>query len=375
MHRERFMRQLRILFINSTRIWGGATVWLMDVMHGLHRRGHQVTLVCRPQTILAREARAEGFEVIPIAMRGDLDPVVICKVLRLMRQKRTQVLCTDREKELRFGGIAARLRRGVVVVPSQEVDCPLKDKLRYRFTYNFLADYILANSYATKNTLVRSVSWLDPHRVEVVYKGIDPQPYLASGEAGMALRRDLHIAPDTKLVGFVGRIDAEKGIPDIVHSIPLVLKHMPGVKFLFVGTGPLQGFLSTKIQELTIADSVIYAGFRKDIPAVMHAIDVLILPSHAEGFGYVLIEAMAAAKPIVATNVGGIPEIVKQGETGFLIGARQPHQLAEAIVTVLQNETLQRRLGNNGREVVLERFALESMVSHIESIFLDKVYS
>ena len=364
---------MRILFINSIQMWGGAEVWLMDVMHGLLRRGHEVTLVCRPGTILEKNAKTERFTVVAIAMRSDFDPIVIWKIMRLLRQRRIQIVCTNMDKELRFGGVAAKLVGNVAVIPSREVDYPLKNKLRYRFTYNFLADHLLANSLSTKKTLLEDAPWLNPARIEVVYKGIDPQSYLENPEQGVVLRRELGIAAATPVVGFVGQIIERKAIPDIVQCIPLVVQQLPQVKFLFVGEGVLKEFLLTKTRELGVSEHVVYAGFRKDIPAVMKAIDVLILPSIVEGFGYVLIEAMAAAKPVVATNVSSIPEIVQHNETGLLVGVHQPQQLAQAIVAILQDENLARRMGQTGREVMLEKFTLERMLSHFEAIFLAKV--
>ena len=353
-------------------MWGGAEVWLMDVMHGLTRRGHAVTLVCRPGTILEKNARAEGLDVVPMAMRSDFDPAVIWRVARLMRARRIDVLSTNMDKELRFGGCAARVVGKIVVVPSREVDYPLKDKLRYRFTYNWLADHVFANSVSTKRSLLMKAPWLSPDRVEVIYKGIDPAPYLSNPEEGLAVRRELGIEDGAPVVGFVGQIIERKGIPDLVWSIPRVVERLPGVRFLFVGEGQLTEFLLSKARELGVMDHVVHAGFRKDIPAVMKAIDLLVLPSVVEGFGYVLVEAMAAAKPVVATNVSSIPEIVQHGGTGILVDVHNPDQLSEAIVAVLAGRERGRDLGERGRQVMLEKFTLERMIDHIEAAFLDQ---
>lgn len=361
---------LHVLFINSIQMWGGAEVWLMDVMHGFTRRGHHATLVCRPGTILEKNARANGLDVVPVAMRGDFDPPVIWKMARLMRARRIDVVSTNMDKELRFGGTAARLAGRIAVVPSREVDYALKNRLRYRFTYNCLADHILANSVATKRSLLMNAPWLSPDRIEVIYKGIDPTPYLSNPEEGAALRRELGIADDAPLVGFVGQIIERKGIRDLVWSIPRVVEQMPGVRFLFVGEGKLADFVLSKTRELGVAEHVVNAGFRKDIPAVMKAVDLLVLPSVVEGFGYVLVEAMAAAKPVVATNVSSIPEIVQHDETGILVDVHDPDRLAAAIVAVLASPGRGRAMGESGRRVMLEKFTLERMVQRIETVFL-----
>jgi len=339
-------------------------------MHGLAARGHTVTLACRPGTILEKNARAEGLDVVPVAMRSDFDPVVVANMVRLMRARDIDVISTNMDKELRFSGLAARLAGRIAVVPSREVDYPLKNKLRYRFTYNHLADHILANSAATKRSLLMNAPWLSPDRIEVIYKGIDPAPYLDGPQDGMALRAELGIADDAPVVGFVGQIIERKGIPDLVWSIPRVVEQLPGVRFLFVGKGMLVEFLLEKTRELGVERNVVHAGFRRDIPAVMKAIDLLVLPSVVEGFGYVLVEAMAAAKPVVATDVSSIPEIVQHDETGILVDVHNADQLAAAVLSVLRAPDRGRAMGERGRSVMLEKFTLQRMIDRIEAAFL-----
>jgi len=351
-------------------MWGGAEVWLMEVIHGLSARGHEVTLACRPGTILEKNARAEGFNVVAVTMRSDFDPEVVWKMVRLIRARHIDVISTNMDKELRFGGLAARLAGKVAVVPSREVDYPLKNKLRYRFTYNRLADHILANSAATRRSLLANAPWLNPDRIEIIYKGIDPAPYLTAPEEGLAVRRELGVPDSARVVGFVGQIIERKGIPDLVQCIPRVVEKLPGVKFLFVGEGKLGDFLLGRASELGVAEHVIHAGFRKDIPAVMKAIDLLVLPSVVEGFGYVLVEAMAAAKPVVATRVSSIPEIVQHDETGILVDVHDPEALAAAIVQVLSDPVQAHAMGERGRRVVLEKFTLERMLDQVEAAFL-----
>jgi glycosyltransferase involved in cell wall biosynthesis len=350
-------------------MWGGAEVWLMDIMHGLEARGHAVMLVCRPGTILETNARAHGFEVIPVHMRSDFDPLVVLSMLRLIRGRHIDVVCTNMDKEMRFGGLAARIARHVAVIPSREVDYPIKNKLRYRLTYRKLADRIMTNSESTRRTLLASAPWLSPRRVEVVYKGIDAAPYLTGPEDGAALRRELGIDPGDPVVGFVGQIIERKGIPDIVESIPTVVRELPRVHFLFAGEGKLSQFLLDRSRELGVADHVVCAGFRSDVVRVMKAIDVLVLASVTEGFGYVLVEAMAAGKPVVATRVSSIPEIVRDGETGLLVDVHHPDQLAAALVELLRDERRGAEMGRRGREIVSENFTLERMIDRTEAVF------
>jgi glycosyltransferase involved in cell wall biosynthesis len=354
-------------------MWGGAEVWLMDIMSGLQSHGHEVTLVCRPDTILEKNARAHQFDVIAMNMRSDFDPLVVLSMLRLIKRRHIDIVCTNMDKEMRFAGLAARLARHVAVVPSREVDYPIKNKLRYRLAYGKLSDRVMTNSESTKRTLLASAPWMSPQRVEVVYKGIDPAPYLVNSDEGAQLRHELGINDNDPVVGFVGQIIERKGIPDIIDSIPLVAQQIPNVRFLFAGEGKLAQFLLDRARELKIEDHVVYAGFRSDVVRVMKAIDVLVLASVTEGFGYVLVEAMAAGKPVVATRVSSIPEIVRDGETGFLVDVHRPDQLASSLITILTNPSLAARMGQRGRQVVLDNFTLDRMLDRTEAVFAGRV--
>jgi glycosyltransferase involved in cell wall biosynthesis len=364
---------VHILFVNSIRMWGGAEVWLMDIMGGLQSHGHEVTLVCRPGTILEKNARAHGFDVITVRMRSDFDPLVVLAMLRIIRRKHIDLVCTNMDKEMRFAGLAARLARHVAVVPSREVDYPIKNKLRYRLAYRKLSDRVMTNSESTRRTLLASAPWMSPRRVEVVYKGIDPAPYLVNADEGAIVRRELGIDMNDPVVGFVGQIIERKGIPDIIDAIPHVAKEIPNVRFLFAGEGKLEQFLLDHARELGVQDHVVYAGFRSDVVRVMKAIDVLVLASVTEGFGYVLVEAMAAGKPVVATRVSSIPEIVRDGETGLLVDVHRPDQLAASLVDILRDKTRAADMGAHGRQVVLENFTLERMLERTEAVFAGRV--
>jgi len=362
---------VNILFINSIQMFGGGEVWLLSTMRGLSKRGHKVALICRPGTPLEGKAREEGLPVFPIKMRGDFDPIVIYKTARVIKKLRAEVVCTNMDKELRFGGLAARLCGVKAVVPRRGIDYPLKNKWRYRFSYNCLASRIIANSYATKKTLLREAPWLDPDRVEVIYNGIDTT--LFDSKPGKDIRDELKIDRKAPLIGFVGQLDERKGIIYLLEAFKSVSKQIPKAKLLLVGEGNLKGFIQNWVGENGLTEKVILTGFREDIPDVMRSIDLLALPSLWEGFGIVLIEAMASGKPVVATRTSNIPEVVRDGKTGLLVKPRDSEELAGAIIKLLEEEDLAEEMGRRGREWVKERFTLERMLDQLENLFYELV--
>jgi glycosyltransferase involved in cell wall biosynthesis len=359
--------RLRIAFVNSIQMFAGGEVWMLTALAALRERGHQVLLICRPGIELERRARAAGFAVETIRFRGDFDPFTIVRLARIFRKHGVQVVLTNMDKELRLSGIAARLDGGPAVIPRRGIDYALKDRWRYRFAYNVLADRVIANSEATKRTLLSQAPWLSPERVEVVYNGIQLSNYDAHGDS--RLRHELGLSEIAPIIGFVGQLDERKGIEDLLSAFRSVHRRLPEVHLVMAGTGPLEAMIQRFYCENQLGDVVHMLGFRDDVPAVMQAIDVLALPSRWEGFGLVLIEAMAASTPVVATRVSSIPEIVVDGKTGFLVPPGKPELLAERLVQVLSNRELAAEMGRHGRARVVERFTVDRMVNQMEGVF------
>jgi len=218
---------LRIVFANSIRMWGGAEVWMLGMMRALEERGHTTRLVCAPGTELEAEARRRGLAVHPLRMLWDLGPLAIARMAMLLRDSRSDVVCTNRERELRVAGVAARLAGGIPVVARRAIDHPLKNNLRYRWTYNSLATRVIANSEATKRNLLRNAPWLDPGRITVIHNGIDPAAY--EGGDGARVRRQHRLDDRAPLIGFVGQLDSRKGIRYLLEAFLAVRCRFPGV--------------------------------------------------------------------------------------------------------------------------------------------------
>ncbi len=346
-------------------MFGGGEVWLFRTMRELEKRGHQTYLLCRPGVILDKKAREKGFTVHTLAMRGDLDPVTIMRTWRLLRRLKPHVVCTNMDKELRFGGLAARLAGVPVVVPRRGIDYPLKNKPLYRLTYQKLASGVIANSEATKASLLSRAPWLRPDKIRVIYNGINPEDF--SSPAKTDLRGEFGIDPNTVLIGFVGQLDERKGVDTLIKAFSKLARERTDIHLLLTGTGPLR----SRLEELSrpFRTRISFAGYRDDPAEIMKAVDMLILPSLWEGFGIVLIEAMAAGKPVISTNVSNIPEIVSDNKEGLLINPGDEHSLTTCMRLLCRDRDLRQRLGKAGKRKVTRLFTLEHMVDEVEEYF------
>jgi len=316
---------------------------------------------------VGERAKVLGITVHAMQVRGDFGPVTICRAARLLRRHGYQIVLTNMDKELRFMGIAARLAEGCRVVARRGIDYPLKNRLRYRFSYNVLARAVIANSEATKASLLRNAPWLRPERVHVIYNGIDPRSFAAPGAGNF--RRSIGVEEGVPLIGFVGQLDERKGVEWLLPAFAALHRSFPASRLVMVGEGPMRAAILSWCREQGLADAVILAGFSSRIEEVMRDIDLLVLPSLWEGFGIVLIEAMAAGKPCITTQVSSMPEIVLDGETGRVVPVRDSKALAAALIEVVSDPARAEAWGAAGRSRVEQYFTLERMVDQLESLF------
>ena len=356
---------MRLLFINSIQMFGGGEIWLLTMMRQLKKRGHTVHLLCRPKVPLEDKASEQGFSVHTIGMRGDFDPIVIWRTWRLLRRLKIQVVCTNMDKELRFGGLAAKLAGVKAVIPRRGIDYPLKNSWAYRFSYDKMASGIIANSQSTKKSLLRNCPWLNPDKIRVIYNGVDPNRFVTV--ASPLTRSRFDIKKNIFLIGFVGQLDPRKGVDTLIRSYTRFSLDHKESTLLLVGEGGMEN--SYRKMSETCPGRIVFAGYLDEIDDVMKSIDVLVLPSLWEGFGIVLIEAMAAGKPVITTTASNMPEIVTDGTEGFLIQPGDDKALTLKLAKLYQDPKLRKKMGEWGRKRVLKQFTLERMVSETDSIF------
>jgi glycosyltransferase involved in cell wall biosynthesis len=162
----------------------------------------------------------------------------------------------------------------------------------------------------------------------------------------------------------------QKGFEYLIQAIPDIVRDVPEAKFLFVGDGLLRERLEALSEELRVRDNLIFTGFRSDIKEILSAIDILVIPSLLEGFPMITLEAMAMAKPIIATNIDGITEQITDGVNGILVPPKDPSALARAVIRVLNDKELARTMGLSAREKVEQEFSVEKMVAESEEVYL-----
>jgi glycosyltransferase involved in cell wall biosynthesis len=208
--------------------------------------------------------------------------------------------------------------------------------------------------------------------VSLIYNGVDLERY-DHQEACCTLREEYGMPDDAEIAGVIARLEPEKGHPTLIDAWPQVLAAVPKARLLIVGEGSRREALEEQVATLGLEGFVIFTGRRDDVPAVTAALDVAVLPSYREAQGLSILEAMALSRPVVASNVGGIPEMVEDGRTGLLVPPHDSGALAAAVTRLLQDHPYADLLGRAGHDLVHERFCVELMVRAVESIYDEAV--
>ncbi len=352
--------------IDAGREWRGGQRQSLYLARELKVKGYPFRFVVQPGSPLHEKAGAEELPVVPLAMKSELSFGAARRLARMMRREKCVLAHFHDAHAVSVGGMACR-RAGVPIrIISRRVDFPLKTNLFSRKKYTQDIDRIIAISDGVKDVLLKG--GIAPGVIDVVPSGIDFSPFDAVTDRTF-LRREFGFAPDDFLAGIVAALEDHKGHRYLIDAARIIKARAPKVKIIVVGKGSLELELDRQARELQVDDLVYFLGFREDVPRLLASLDVFVLSSHLEGLGTSIMDAMASRLPVVATAVGGIPEVVSDEKTGLLVAPRSPEALADAIVRLYSDRPLAKRLGERGYEVVHEKFSAEAMARRIIDIY------
>lgn len=293
-------------------------------------------------------------------------PGQLARLAWFLRRRRVDVLHAHNLGPLVLGGAAARLlgplRPRVVYSEHNQVYSADARTLRRFPRYLRLADAIVAVSGDLRGTLERHEA---PRPIRVIHNGIDVARFAAVD--GAALRGELGVSPGDFLFGTTVVLSEQKGLGYLLEAALRVRAADPTVRFVIAGDGPSRRALEQRAASLGLGDTVRFLGYRSDVPRVLSTVDAYVLPSLWEGLPLALLEAMACGKPIVATRVGGNPEVVSDGENGFLVPPRDPEALAGALLRLRADPACRERMARANVAKARERFSVEAMTrAHVE---------
>lgn len=376
-------KHLRVVLMIGSLARGGAEANLLMLARGLHSRGHRVlVMTLRPDGAdRADELRAEGIDVFDIALPrlrplGDVAGKVgavaaMIRTVGRLRRFRPHVVHAWLFEAEAWGALAVLLaRRGAFVTARQSLG-RFKDaapwKQRVQNQCNRLARAVVANSRAVATDARRRERHLPSARLHVVPSGVEADLIATAPQADLRHAFGLGFSPEPLAI-CVSNLFPYKGIRDLVDAWAIVHEEFPRAVVVVVGRdGGMRAELQRRIAELDLARNVFLAGERDDVPALLRGAEMLVHASHEEGLPSAVLEAMAAGLAVVATDVGGIPELVEEGLTGLMVPARDPKALAQAVLRLARNERERVRMGEAGARRAREKFSPARVVdAHVD---------
>ena len=301
-----------------------------------------------------------------VTMRNSGDIRAIIRIINIVREEGVQLIIANSGREYWPAVVAAKVTGTKVIFIRHQVD-RIRKTTRWLISHH--VERVVAVSKAVQDALLQS--GIPSGKIEVIHNSITLEqfnPLLIDREQ---VRRELGIGSTDIVIGFVGKLNRGKGIYDALAAVGSIAMKHPDVRLLFVGDGPERLALEEEAKRRSLLDNVIFAGVRRDIEHMYAAMDIFTLPSTCEeAFGMVLIEAMAMAKPVVATRVGGIPEIVENEVNGVLVRPHDPSALADAISRCIDDRQFSGRIAGEGRKLVERKFSDKAMGDNFERVIM-----
>ncbi|MDP3704015.1 MAG: glycosyltransferase, partial [Candidatus Omnitrophota bacterium] len=360
---------VRVMYVIWSLGLGGAEQVVIRLASGLDRGRFEPVICClSDEGPFAEQARAAGITVVALGKRGRYDVTVLWKLIRLMRVRRVDVVHTHLWGANLWGRLAARLASvRTLVATEHNVDT-------WKPWYYFWLDRWLAGRTSALVAVSRQVrEFYEAHGVvgrggwQVIYNGVDADSACPRQRDG--LYKALGIGRYEPVVGWVGRFVPAKAPTVFLEAIARASREIPSIKAVVVGDGPLRRDVEAQVRRLGLQRRVILTGVRQDMPELFAGMDALAVSSEREGCSMAMLEAMAHSVPVVATRVGGTPELIESGVTGILVPPGQPDALAEPLVELLNNPTKANAIRRAARERVEQHFSLRRMIADHEALY------
>jgi glycosyltransferase involved in cell wall biosynthesis len=368
------MRRIRVLFVLTSPVRGGMEKVVLALLQRLDPREFHLALAAPGPVLgaLAPDLAGVSVDVLAVEVENWLRWQAVRKLNAFISRLQPDVVNLHLVRSTSLVARLARWRRVPAVVTTYHGregwrrggrrGSFLPDRLVARSV-----DRVITVSQAARNFLVHGKGF-PPGKVVVVPNGRDLSAF-EPGAHREAVREELGLDPSTPLVGVVGRLVAQKGHRYLVEAWPDVIREFPDARLLVVGDGSLRAELEAQARQRGVARSLIFTGFRPDIPRLLDAMDVIALPSLSQGMALSAIEAAAMARPVVATAVDMAPEVVREGITGLLVPPADPGALAHALVRLLGDPVAAREMGTAARAWALERFDLQRQVETTAEVY------
>lgn len=369
-----------ILHITKMKGISGSENHLFTLLSELQQRGDfalWLIILAEPRhvknlTDFQQRLAATGARVVILPMSRHLDAGLIWRLYRLMRRERFDIVHTHLIHADLHGTIAATLAGVPAILSSKHND----DDFRHNPAIGWL-NRLLTRRHKRIivisdwiGTFTREVEGVPAEKIVRIHYGLDPDTVTRHADPD-ALRREFEIPPDAPVIGTIGRLTEQKGQRYWLEALKPVIAEFPDLRVALIGDGELRDALQQQAEQLGIARNLVFTGYRTDALMLLSGLDFFVFPSLWEGFGLVILEAMALQKAVIGSRVSAIPESVQDGETGILVAAKDVSGLTAAMLTLLRDPARARSMGEAGFRRLQTHFTVDTMVNETAHVYHD----
>lgn len=370
LYREKALEQkVSVCFFNSVKSWGGGEKWHYEMACRLKRKGLPVLLFTNSRSELRLRAKDNNIPIYHMKINNlsFLNPYKVIRLAYMFRKLRIRTIILNLSADLKVAGIAAKLAGIPHVIYRRGSAIPIRDSFLNRFLFRRVVHQVIANSAETQRTILsRNPNLINPQRIKIIYNGINLPEFDQEATRFRYERKN-----DEIILGNAGRLVKQKGQKYLVELASRLRSSKLNFKILIAGEGRMEADLKSLVSRNKLGKYFKFVGFVDDMKGFMSAIDIFVLTSIWEGFGYVLVEAMATGKPVVAFDISSNPEIIDDSRTGYLVKAFEVDEMAEKILKLIENKKLREGMGKEGRKRVEKFFSIDNTQENLERLLYE----
>lgn len=356
-------------FFNSTKEWGGGEKWHHDMALQMHKDEYDTIVFANRRGELFKRLKKNNIHIEPVSV-SNLSFLNVFKLIRLskyFKQKQISHLIINDPSDLKFAGLAAKFAKVEHIIYRRGSAIPIGNSFSNRWIFKYIVTEIIANTEATKKTINQNYKLFPEDKIKVIYNGICLDTF-------DKFAYEIKQKNEQKLIiGNIGRLVEQKAQYLLIELAKLLKNRGLDFKIIIGGKGKLEQDLKTLRDNYGLTDEVEFTGFVNNSKKFLMNIDLFVLTSQWEGFGYVLVEAMACKKPVFAFNLSSNPEIIDDKKTGFLIENKNIEELADQIIKLSNNKQKMIEFGEKGRAKVEELFSFKSAYKNFTKFILQKI--
>ncbi|MBU2650878.1 MAG: glycosyltransferase [Bacteroidetes bacterium] len=355
---------MRICFVNTNKDWGGAEKWHLEMAVHLSSKGHDVLALVYPASPLFQKLKKNGISCIPVKSGnlGFLNPFRIATYKRIFKESYTETVILNLPSDLKTAGKAARKAGVKHIIYRRGSAIPIRNTWLNRYIFSHYVDFIITNSKETGRTILKNNPALfDPEKIKVIYNGID----LTSLDNRIT-KELFQKQQEQILLGNLSRLSHQKGLGYLIQIAGLLRDKGLNFHLYLAGDGELKNELQEQVRRMNLADHITFLGFVEDTKSFLNSIDILLVTSIWEGFGYSIAEGMACSKPVVAFDISSNPELITDNETGYLIEPFDIKAFAEKTIKLANDKILRHTFGKAARIKVEEQFEISQAFRSLE---------